>query len=273
MAARIIISNDDGIDAPGLLILLEALVAENQFDIRVVAPAENQSAVGHGVTLRRPVFVEPRTLDVRGQKIEGHVVHGTPADCLILGYRALLPDFAPQLVISGINSGRNVSHSIFYSGTVAAALEGAILGIPAIALSLEEPDRKLTMGFPGVGNAWPYEMAAQVSLPLIHQALATPLSNLAVINVNIPNLPREQIKGVRLTHQGQSGFEDQFVEEPSVDHRRMFRLTGQFVHRADSIDEDAAALKDGWISVTPLGLTMYSEPLAAELSEWNIFTR
>jgi 5'-nucleotidase len=259
---RILITNDDGLTAPGLTTLVHELLRSGKYDLRVVAPEKEQSGVGHCITIHWPLLAESAVLPEPISKVPAFHVAGTPADCVKLAITNLFPDFAPDLVISGINRGPNVGMNVLYSGTVAGALEAVINGLPAVALSLDVPP----------DGIWHYSLAAELAAPVIEAALQHGVPEWTALNVNIPNRPQSEIRGMRLTHQGRSGFKEYYVEEPAEGARRRFRLEGSMLYRDSDSGIDAIALREGWVSVSPLGLSLYGANAAEKIKGWKIFT-
>jgi len=258
---KILITNDDGLDSPGLAMLAEALLRTGLYELCVVAPEREQSGVGHGITLHTPLYAERATLNGPLAAVPTYRVAGTPADCVKLALTNLFPDFAPDVVLSGINRGPNVGTNVLYSGTVAGALEACSNNLPAAALSLDVPQ---------IGS-WDFRLAAELCLPIVAELFAQGLPAWSALNVNLPNLPHDEIKGVKLTRHGLSGFREYYTEEPGEGARRRFRLEGTMVFRDSDPDLDAVALRAGWISVTPLGLGMLHAEAHGKLGRWNIF--
>lgn len=258
---RILLTNDDGLASPGLTTLVHELARTGRYDLRIVAPAKEQSGVGHCVTLYSPLCAEAVTMPDALAAVPAFKVSGTPADCVKLGITNLFPGFAPDLVISGINRGPNIGINILYSGTVAAALEACINGIPAVALSLDTPP----------GGIWHFTLAAELSLPVIEAVLAHGLPEWTVLNVNIPNRPQAELKGFRLTTPGKSGFKEYYIEEPPEGALRRFRLEGAMVNRDKAPASDAIALAENWIAVSVLGLSMHNEEAWQKVKEWKLF--
>ena len=230
---HILLTNDDGIYALGIEALAKRL--RQMGKVTIAAPDVEQSAVSHSITLARPLRVWEVTRD---ESFFGYGVNGAPADCVKLGISALCQQ-RPELVVSGINLGANVGVDIFYSGTVAAALEAAFAGIPAIAASVV------------LGPNADFDVAAEIvceqisTMPLDH---ADPL----VLNVNVPALPRDEIKGVRLTHQCMKGYADSHVRRTDPRGRDYFWLDGEIRDDQAGRGTDVEALRDGFVSVTPL---------------------
>jgi 5'-nucleotidase len=239
---RILLTNDDGIHAPGLE-LLEAIAAELSADVWVCAPAEEQSGAGHSLTLHQPVRL-------RQHGAQRFSVTGTPTDAVNLALRKLFPDKAPDLVISGINAGENLADDVTYSGTISAAMEAALAGIPAIALSQAMRDRG--NGFLA-DDAW----AARVLAPLIDVRMA----RRTLINVNFPDLPADQVKGVRVVRQGFHDYDrGSLIEATDPRGRPYFWFGLQEAEHTLDHGTDLEAISDGYVSVTPLQLdfTHYS---------------
>jgi len=247
---RILLSNDDGVDSPGLAALRAAV--DDMGEVRVVAPAVPQSAAGHAITLRESLLVRPARIGPGGQ-FEAACVTGRPADCVRLAIRQLL-DWPPELVLSGINAGANVGVNVFYSGTVAAAAEAAMLGIPAVALSAElaEPPPD-----------WP-AIAACCRRVLDH-LLAAGLAAGDLINVNLPARP-EGPRGVRVARQSTAGLEDTYHRADDASGTEGYRLADEYAFRHSPEDTDVAALAEGFVTVTPLHVDMTNHDRLAALS-------
>ena len=257
---RLLLTNDDGLSSPGLSTLASELLRSGRYELRLVAPETEQSCAGHCMTLHAPLYAEQVSLPEGLAKVPAFQVAGTPADCVKLAITNLFPDFTPDLVISGINRGPNVGLNILYSGTVAAALEACVNGIPAVALSLDIPANGL----------WHFALAAELSVPLVDLVVARRLPEWTALNINIPNRRQADIRGTRITRHGKSGFKEYYVEEAPQGARRRFRLEGAMVFRDADASVDAVALRDGWISVTPLGLAWDSEEGLQALQGWNV---
>lgn len=230
---HILLTNDDGIYAPGIEALALALRPLGQ--VTVIAPDVEQSAAGHAITLAVPLRV--REVKRNGQFF-GFGISGVPADCVKLGISTLC-DHRPDLVVSGINLGANVGIDVFYSGTVAAALEAAFIGIPAIAASI------------GIGPDADLDFAAHVVCEQI-ETFPPSAPEPLVLNVNVPAIPRDQIQGVRLTRQCMKGYVDRYVKRMDPRGRDYFWLDGDLRFDETDHDSDVAAIKEGYVSVTPL---------------------
>jgi 5'-nucleotidase len=231
---RILLTNDDGIHASGLHALHEALRADHE--VSVVAPETEMSAVGHAITLSSPLRIKP----VRDHGVlYGYGVTGTPADCVKIGVKELLPN-PPELVLSGINLGRNVGADILYSGTVSAATEAAFLGYQAAAISL---DTRKDADF---------RFAAQFAKRLIVFIQEFGMRDGTALNVNIPALPPGRIAGVRLARQGIARFEERFERRSDPRGNIYYWLAGETAIENGSPDTDAMILKDNHVTITPI---------------------
>ena len=235
---RILLTNDDGIHAPGLE-LLEAIAARLSDDVWVCAPAEENSGAGHSLTLNYPV-----RLRQFGEK--RFAVAGTPTDAVNLALRKLFADRLPDLVISGINAGENLADDITYSGTISAAMEAALAGIRAVALS--QAMRGAGHGF-AAAEGW----AAKVLAPLIE----APTAKRTVINVNFPALPAESVKGIRVVRQGFHDYaRGSLVEGVDPRGRPYYWFGLEDVEHTLDRGTDLEAVSDGYVSVTPLQLDL-----------------
>ncbi|MCK5832530.1 5'/3'-nucleotidase SurE [bacterium] len=248
----ILITNDDGIYASGLDFLVKAMKRID--DVIVVAPDREQSAVGHAITLSNPLRV---TKINRNSEFFGYATSGTPADAVKLGIRSIMNE-TPQLVISGINLGANVGASLIYSGTVSAATEGVLLGVPSIAVSLDGR----------IGSNW--ETAARFSEIIARKVLQNGLPGGILLNINVPDLPVKSIAGIRVTSQGKTNFNDFFEERMDPRGQRYYWMCGTMVAEDDRSDHDVQALADDFISVTPVHYDLTAYNFLGELSSWNI---
>ena len=233
---KVLLTNDDGINAPGLTALAEAIsqIAE----IVIVAPATEMSAVGHAITLSDPLKVTEVKKD---GAFFGYSVSGTPADCVKLAYWAILKDEKkPDLLISGINLGSNTGINTIYSGTVSAATEGAILGIPSFAISLTtfvNPD---------------FAPAAKFAAKFSRLFLDYKLPQGVYLNINVPAVPYDQIQGVQITQQGMATYEENYHVREDPLNRKYFWLTGEKKNVETDLFVDDAAVNKNYISITPV---------------------
>ncbi|MBC8085772.1 MAG: 5'/3'-nucleotidase SurE [Phycisphaerae bacterium] len=247
---RILLSNDDGILAKGLQVLEAA--AETLGELYVVAPDREQSATSHSLTLHHPL--RPMQLGERRWQIDG-----TPTDCVMVACAALLPH-RPDFVLSGINHGSNMGEDVLYSGTVAAAMEGLVLGIPSIALSFAGSVLRADALLETQTSAVTGLLKHLLSLP------SFPAETL--LNVNIPAIPAEEIKGIRLTRLGRRVFSDSLTRMKDPWGRDIIWLGGGSVQWTGPEDSDFRAVADGYISVTPLHLDLTHRDVLATAEEW-----
>jgi 5'-nucleotidase len=240
---RVLLTNDDGIDAEGLQTLRRALVALDDIELAVVAPDENQSATARSISIRRPLWVEEVAFD---DGTVGYACDGTPVDCVRLAALGLIADFEPELIVSGINHGANLGDDITYSGTVAAALEGIVLGIPGIAVS-QQSDRR-DMDFRR-GHSFHFEAAARFVARVVDRLDDVPLAAGTLLNINVPaGAPQ----GTELTRLGKRVYQDRLdlIDEDSG--RRLYRVYGDTPLHDDEPGTDLQAVSEGRIAVTPL---------------------
>ena len=237
----ILLTNDDGIMAPGIVAMYRELVKLG--DVHVVAPETVQSATGHGITLTAPLLTSKVKIE---NAFTGTAVDGRPADCVKLAINQLLPRM-PDLVVSGMNSGANVGINVIYSGTVAAAIEAAFLGLPSIAVSLH-----LRADVPT-----DYKRAAEFALKTIRQVLASGIKGGECVNINVPALlETEQPAGVKVVRQCTRPFIDEYEKRIDPRGREYFWNSSVFSLGETEDDTDVAALRDKFICVTPLQFDM-----------------
>jgi 5'-nucleotidase len=249
---NILLTNDDGIYAEGILALRDALVEVG--DVTVVAPDTERSAVGHAITISDPLRVKDA---YRRMKYFGHAVSGTPADCVKIAVRSILKQ-KPDLVVSGINLGPNTGFSVLYSGTVSGATEGSILGIPSMAISLGtfvEPNFTYAASF-----------AAKIA-KLIHEK-GLPAGTF--LNINIPAVESAAIKGIKITKQGKTPIIESFEKRVDPRNHTYYWLAGEVIDLKGDEDTDILALKEGYISVTPLQWDMTQHSFMGELRKWEL---
>ena len=232
---RILLTNDDGIFAPGLAAIYKQLI--KIADVTVAAPAISQSGASHSITYKQPLVCNK--VDVNGQFI-GYSVQGSPADCVKLSLMELLPE-PMDLLVSGINNGANVGINVYYSGTVAAAMEAAFFNVPAVAMSVAAEENM------------DFETAASYCAQLFKRLL--PLSGPDVININIPQLSKGPPKGIRVVPQSTEGFDEYYIRRENEQAQTVFQLAGG-PHRAEVTPTDTTSLADGFITVTALHFDM-----------------
>jgi len=244
----ILVTNDDGYDAPGLAALVEGLAGLG--DIVVVAPDRERSGAGHALTLSSP-------LRVRKHGEGRYSVDGTPTDCVHLGVFNLTGGRAPDLVVSGINRGANIGDDITYSGTVAGALEGTLLHIPSIAVSAATDDE-------GQASFGP---SARIARALATRILESGLPEGVFLNVNVP---RGRPRGMRVTRQGTRAYRAAVVERADPSGRPYYWIAGADTTPANEPDGDHAAIEAGYVSVTPLHANLTHAPSLATLAAWKL---
>jgi len=232
---RILVTNDDGIDSPGIHALVQSM--RTLGEVVVVAPDRQQSAVGHALTVASPLRAVPFH---RNGEMFGWAINGTPADCVKLAVSTLLEQ-RPDVVVSGINHGSNTSVNAIYSGTVSAATEGTLMGIPSMAVSLATFDHKADMS-----------LAAEVARDVAAQLMEIDLPLGTLLNVNVPAVPRDAFKGLRITRQGHSVWEDYYERRVDPHGQEYFWLTGTMVPVTELEDADDLVVSDGWAAITPI---------------------
>ncbi len=252
---RILLTNDDGILAPGLAAMRRELLALG--DVDVVAPETPQSAAAHGITVHGPVAV--RDVHVQGTFF-GRSVDGRPADCVKLAISELL-EHRPDLVVSGINDGANVSINVLYSGTVAAAAEGALLGFPAIAVSMKQ------------GIERDFDRAARILLPIIGRLIEHGLKPGELINLNVPDMAAGPPLGIKVVPMATRPVQDRFVRHAAPDGRDYYWLVGDdFLPAGDQPETDLDAIENRYIAMTPLqfDLTRHDQIATLRAIDWPL---
>jgi len=242
----ILISNDDGIRSEGLAKLASAL--RRVGTVYVVAPDRERSAASHSLTLHRPLRVH---------KVDAmsYAVDGTPTDCVTLAVNGILPA-RPDIVVSGINLGGNLGEDVSYSGTVSAAMEGTLLGIPSIAMSLAARDK------------FDFTAAAAFASRMVRHVFKTGLPKDTLINVNVPS--GRNIKGYRITTLGKRFFSDVVVEKVDPRGKKYYWIGGDMVRWEGGKEADFQAIQDGYVSITPIHLDMTNYDTIKELRRWSI---
>jgi len=248
---RILLSNDDGFEAPGLAALREAV--DGLGEITVAAPARAQQAAGHSITLTEPLTVRKVRLKCPGE-YPAMSIDGRPADCVRLAIRKLL-DEPPDLVLTGINAGSNVGVNVFYSGTVAAAAEAAMLGIPAVAISTVTVSKELEA----------YRPAARLSAWLLGVLLDSGLTSGDLMNVNIPDLSGSPARTVRVVPQSTAELEDVYHVQSRDGEGDRYRLADEYSFTAGREDTDVVGLAEGHVTITPLHVDMTNHDRLAAL--------
>lgn len=250
---RILLTNDDGYHAPGLKVL-EQIAAAFSDDVWVVAPIDEQSGAGHSLTLTRP-------LRIRRFGEKRFAVTGTPTDAVMMAVAKIMKDCPPDLILSGVNRGANLAEDVTYSGTVSAAMEGALAGVRSIALS-QVYSRE------GMGDSVPFEAAAAWGERVLRPLVDAPLTPRTLVNVNFPALPADEVRGVRVVGQGLRDYgrlEIVSNTDPRGYEYHWFAL-GPMRHDP-ACDSDLEAVADGYVSVTPLHLDLTHQASMAMLAQ------
>jgi 5'-nucleotidase len=270
---HILLTNDDGIEAPGLWALLRAL--RGQAKVTVLAPDHNWSAAGHTKTMHKPLRVRPYSFNgdialKSGEPVANEsrlkmdvsappafVTTGTPSDCVALAMLGIL-DERPELVVSGINQGANLGYDLTYSGTVAAAMEAAIYGLPAIAVSLDSY------------VAHDFDFAAEVAAWVVRMVSEKGLPSGAFLNVNVPYRAREEVAGVAVTRLGRRVYHDLLIEREDPRGRPYYWIGGEPPSGHEDEGTDIWAVAHGYVSITPVHLDMTAHGLVSELEGWDL---
>lgn len=252
---KILVCNDDGIYAAGLRALCKALVPTGH-EVYVVAPDKERSATGHALTLHRPLRVEPMPEDFFEGVKNAFAIDGTPADCVKIAINNIL-EFQPDWVISGINHGPNMGPDVLYSGTVSAAMEGAIYGIKSLALSIAE--------YKADHFDSPASFVPKI-LNLLNEAEFSWPSK-TVFNVNLPIIPSEQVKGLALTNLGSRMYKDTYEERVDPRGRFYYWLSGDLIKTDPDPESDVSRLAEGYISITPITFEMTNKELIGKVKD------
>jgi 5'-nucleotidase len=234
---RQLISNDDGVNAKGINTLYQGL--EGTGEITMVAPLNERSTTGHSLSLDAPVRIQYLKDEIYG-------CSGFPADCILVGLGHIMKENKPDIVISGINKGANLGQDLYYSGTMAAAREASFHGIPSLAVSLVLSDQSKTRH---------YETAAKFVRFLVENNIHQVIPNLTMININVPNLPLEKIKGVKLTQMGFRHYSEKIEERIDSRNRNYYWIGGNLTgYRSEKGTTDCEAVAEDYIALTPLEL-------------------
>jgi 5'-nucleotidase len=252
----ILVTNDDGITAPGLRMLVS--IMKTIGEVVVVAPDSPQSGMGHAITLDSTLYSKKLTIDLDSEGIDEYSCSGTPADCVKLALQELLQK-KPDICVSGINHGSNSSINVIYSGTMSAAIEAGIEGIPAIGFSLcdytWEADFSQTQDF---------------IFAIVTEALKNGIPKGTVLNVNIPKLKKKKIKGIKICRQAKANWKEKFDKRTNPMGKDYYWLTGEFELLDKGEDTDEWALANGFISVVPTHFDLTAHHVISELNTWNL---
>jgi len=246
---KILITNDDGIFSSGIYALWE--VAKEFGSVYVVAPNSQKSATGHSITISKPLFVDKIK---RRNGFEGISVTGSPADCVKFGLKKILSN-APDLILSGINLGSNLGNNIIYSGTVAAAIEGAMQNIPSIAFSVDS------------FNPRSFETSKSIIRQIINLAIENRITKKFIWNVNIPNCEIDQLKGIKVASQGNQYFNDDFDTRVDPKGNEYYWMVGNMVDEDSTFDSDSYVVKNDYASLSPLGFNLSNSKEIEEMKK------
>lgn len=249
----ILVCNDDGITAPGIRNLVDAV--KDLGEVVIVAPDSPQSAMGHAVTISKPLRLDKT--DIYGS-LTAYQCSGTPADCVKLAVDKVLHR-KPDLLVSGINHGSNSSINVLYSGTMSAAMEGAIEGIPAVGFSLCNFAYDADFGY-----------AKKVAKHIAKQIIEQGLPQGTLLNVNIPNAPEDQIAGIKICRQANAKWKEEFDERMDPNGRKYFWLTGKFINNDKGEDTDEWALANNFVSVVPVHFDLTAHHAIPFLNQWDL---
>ncbi len=244
---KILVTNDDGIYSSGIFALWD--VAKEFGEANVIAPINEKSAVSHGITISNPLYVKEIE---REDGFKGIAVSGTPADCVKIGMKSLLP-FSPDLILSGINIGSNLGNNIIYSGTVAAAIEGSTLNIPSIAISVDSFKPRN------------FSTSKIVVRKIINFMENNTIPFGTILNVNIPDCGPNDLKGYKITTQGNQYFNDNFEKRTDPRGRDYYWMTGEIIDNDKELLYDGFAVRNGYASITPIYFKMTNTSFLDEL--------
>jgi len=250
----ILVTNDDGITAPGIRSLIK--IMNKIGDVVVVAPDSPQSGMGHAITIDNVLHCNPITID-DGPQIE-YTCSGTPADCVKMAINEIL-NRKPDLCVSGINHGSNSSINVIYSGTISAAVEAGIEGVPAVGFSL------LDFSFQA-----DFSQATAFIEKITLNLLLNGLQDGVVLNVNIPKLKKEKIKGIKICRQANGYWKEIFDKRKSPFGKEYYWLSGEFVNRDKGEDTDVWALENGYVSIVPVHFDLTAHHMIQKLNTWEL---
>ncbi len=248
---KILISNDDGIYAPGILQLAKSMT--NLGDVVVVAPNMERSASGHAITMHHPLRVREEKLP--GLEVKAFSVDGTPADCVKMGIDILLEE-QPDIVFTGINQGANLGTDVIYSGTVSAAVEATIMGVPSAAFSFT------------TYKTQDFKFAGEIALEVAEKIIANPLPAGSLLNVNIPYTSREECKGFKVTRLGRRKYSKNYVKRKDPRGKVYYWLAGDLMDDHTVENSDIEAIKNNYVSLTPLHLDLTDHSLIDKVNAW-----
>jgi 5'-nucleotidase len=249
---KILVCNDDGIDSQGIYALVESL--KEIGTVTVVAPLKEQSAVGHAITMQIPLRV---TKAYKDGNFFGYAVNGTPADCIKIGIRNIMKE-PPDLVVSGINHGSNTAINIIYSGTVSAAREAAIMDIPSMAVSVTNHE------------VTDFRFAAKVTKLIAKEMAGKDIPKGTLLNINVPDIPENQIAGIILTKQGKSKWDDIYEQRVDPYGKDYYWLTGNLMEVDTDVETDQVAIKKNYVSISPIHFDLTDYETFDKMKKWNL---
>lgn len=249
---KILVSNDDGIDSPGIAALVKSL--KEIAEVIVVAPQNEQSAVGHAITMKIPLRVIPY---YKNDDFFGYAVDGTPADCIKIGIRNIMKE-SPDLVFSGINNGSNTAINIIYSGTVSAAREAAIMEVPSAAISVTNHSPKN------------FDYASKLAQMLALKMMKNKLPLGTMLNVNVPDVPESEISGIVLTKQGKAKWDDIYEQRHDPYGRDYYWLTGKLLEVDTNSDIDQVAIRKNCVSISPIHFDLTDYDTFDKMKSWEV---
>ncbi len=256
---RILVTNDDGIDAPGILALRKAV--DHLGEVFVIAPDTNRSAIARGITIHDPLVVDDVAMP---DGYPAFAISGTPVDCVRMGALGLIGD-PPDVVVSGANLGLNLGDDVTYSGTVAAALEGVMLGIPAIAVSQDALG-----GGSGPGLEYDFAAVTEFAAKLVPLACEAQFPRHAIFNVNGPGVPAHELKGARVSRLGRRVYDDTLTLEATQGSARHFRIYGEPMSHDKQPGTDLSTIDENMLSVTPLHFDLTDREGMDAMARWRI---
>jgi 5'-nucleotidase len=262
MTVRVLLTNDDGIEAEGLQALRRTLLELPGIELAVIAPDGNRSAMARSITTRRPLWVQEVDF---GDGTVGYATDGTPVDCVRLARLGLIEGFTAELVVSGINHGSNLGDDITYSGTVAAALEAIVLGLPGIAVSQQSSALELDFR---AGSGFDFEAAAAFTSRLIAELEDVPLPSGTLLNINVPGCDPTGVEVARL---GKRVYSDELaLVDEATGGRRLYRIYGDASYEQDETGTDLAAVAKGLIAVTPINFDLTDQEGMSALQRYDL---
>ncbi|MDF2691183.1 MAG: acid phosphatase [Gammaproteobacteria bacterium] len=244
---HILVTNDDGVFAPGIMALAKALAEFCK--VTVIAPDQNRSGVSSAISLETPLRVQETPTG-------WYQLNGTPADCVKLALSGFMNE-EPDMVVSGINAGANLGDDVIYSGTVGGAIEGRFLGLPSIAISCIGHHGKMY-----------YDTSAKVACDLVKKLMRSPMEPGIILNVNVPNVPMEEIKGMKVTRQGERHFSEPLMPTEDGRGRRIYWLGESGKVKDDSEGTDFHAVYNNFVSITPMQVDLTSYPRIKSMQTW-----